>query len=96
MGTDDDLQDPGQGSGGGGGGWTERREGPSGKLVALGAVAALLLLFVLQNTDETRLDFLFLNAKAPLWVMLVVGAGLGFVGGWLVGRLRRGRDRGDG
>lgn len=96
MGTDDDLQDPGQSSGGGGGGWTERREGPSGKLVALGAVAALLLLFVLQNTDETRLDFLFLNAKAPLWVMLVVGAGLGFVGGWLVGRLRRGRDRGDG
>lgn len=96
MGRDDDLQDPGQGSGGGGDGWTERREGPSGKLVALGAVAALLLLFVLQNTDETRLDFLFLNAKAPLWVMLVVGAGLGFVGGWLVGRLRRGRDRGDG
>jgi len=96
MGRDDDLRDPGQGDpgGGGGGGWTERREGPSGKLIALGAVAALLLLFVLQNTDETRLDFLFLNAKAPLWVMLVVGAGLGFAGGWLVGRLRRGRDGG--
>lgn len=94
MGRDEDLQDPGKSSGGGTGGWTERREGPSGKLVALAAVAALLLVFVLQNTDDTRLDFLFLNAKAPLWVMLVVGAGLGFVGGWLVGRLRRGRGQG--
>lgn len=94
MGRDEDLQDPGKSSGGGGSGWTERREGPSGKLVALAAVAALLLVFVLQNTDDTRLDFLFLNAKAPLWVMLVVGAGLGFVGGWLVGRLRRGRGQG--
>lgn len=94
MGRDEDLQDPGKSSGGSTSGWTERREGPSGKLVALAAVVALLLVFVLQNTDDTRLDFLFLNAKAPLWVMLVVGAGLGFVGGWLVGRLRRGRGQG--
>jgi uncharacterized integral membrane protein len=68
--------------------WVERREGPSGKLIALGVVAVILLLFVVQNTDRTHFDFLFLDGEFPLWTMIVAGAVLGFVAGWAFGRIR--------
>jgi uncharacterized integral membrane protein len=70
------------------GDWVERHEGPSGKLVALGVVAVILLLFVVQNTDRTHFDFLFLDGEFPLWTMIVAGAALGFVGGWAFARIR--------
>jgi uncharacterized integral membrane protein len=78
------------------GDWVERREGPSGKLIAVGIVAVILLLFVVQNTDRTHFDFLFLDGEFPLWAMIVAGAALGFVAGWAFARLRARRrdDRG--
>lgn len=71
-----------------GGEWVERREGPSAKFIVLGIVVVLIVLFVLQNTDEVQLDFLFLDGVFPLWTMLLVMAVLGFVGGWYFGRIR--------
>ena len=67
-------------------GWRETREGPSPRLIVAGVIGLLLLLFVLQNTDEADIDFLFFSGSYPLWIMVVVVAALGFVGGWLVGR----------
>lgn len=68
--------------------WKETREGPSTKLIGAGIIGLLLLLFVLQNTDEADVDFLFFSGSYPLWVMTAVVAVLGFVAGWLVGRSR--------
>jgi len=85
MRRDDDQPDQDQG-------WVEKREGPSGKLIAAGIIAVLLLFFVLQNTDDAHIDFLFLDGTFPLWVVIVAVAFLGFAAGWLLGRSRR-RDR---
>lgn len=67
--------------------WVERREGPSTKLIVLAAVAILLLVFVIQNTDDAQIDFLFWNGVFPLWTMIVVAAALGLIGGWVIGRI---------
>ncbi len=60
-----------------------RRFGPPGVLV----VAALL--FVVQNTEATRFDFLWFEFEWPLWVMLVVFAAVGAVVFWFLARRRR-------
>jgi uncharacterized integral membrane protein len=84
-------------------GWVERREGVNPKLLMVAGILILLMLFALQNTDRTHLDFLFLDGDFPLWVILAVGAVLGFAAGWFVsaarrrrrlGREEKGRDRG--
>jgi uncharacterized integral membrane protein len=67
--------------------WVERREGPSTKLIVLGAVAVLLVVFVLQNTDEAQIDFLVWDGAFPLWIMIVIAAALGLIGGWILGRI---------
>jgi len=73
------------------GDWTEKREGPSSKLIAALVIAVVLLVFVLQNGARTQLSFLFLDGYFPLWTLIVVGAVLGFAAGWLVSAARRRR-----
>jgi uncharacterized integral membrane protein len=75
----------------GGKDWVERREGPSAKLIVAGILVVVILLFVLQNGDRTQISFLFFDGRYPLWTLLVVGAALGFVAGWLVSAARRRR-----
>ncbi len=72
-------------------GWVERREGVSPKLLVAAGIVIVLLLFALQNTDKTHLDFLFLDGDFPLWVILAVGAVLGFAAGWFSSAARRRR-----
>ena len=42
----------------------------------LGAIvaAAALLIFILQNTEELEVTWLFFDATAPLWVVMIVTA----------------------
>jgi len=68
--------------------WKETREGPSAKLIAAAVIGVLLLVFVLQNTDEADVDFLFFTGSYPLWMMAVAVGVLAFAAGWLVGRSR--------
>jgi uncharacterized integral membrane protein len=37
-------------------------------------VAVALLIFILQNTQEEEVTWLFFEANAPLWVLIVVTA----------------------
>ena len=67
----------------------------------LGALlaAVALLVFILQNTDEQEITWLFFDATAPIWVVIVVTAVLSvalvqlvlFV--WRRRRRRRERNR---
>lgn len=75
------------------GDWVERREGPSGKLIALGVVALLLLIFVIQNTDKADVDLLLWDAVLPIWLVIVIAAVLGLAAGWILGRVGRRRRR---
>jgi uncharacterized integral membrane protein len=58
------------------------------------AAVVLALIFVLQNTDETNITFLFATAELPLFFALIIAIGLGALIGWLTPRVRRtDRDR---
>ena len=51
------------------------------KLVAVGVILLLILIFVLQNTESVQLTFLFWDFGFPLWLLFV----LALAGGLLVG-----------
>jgi len=64
-----------------------------GALVAAGALLVALGVFIGQNTEETTVTWLFVDATQPLWVVLAVTAvlalALGELGGWALRRRRR-------
>jgi uncharacterized integral membrane protein len=57
--------------------------------------AVLLLILVVQNTEEVSFNFLFIDFTAPLIVALLIAGALGALIGWAAPRIRRGghRDR---
>jgi uncharacterized integral membrane protein len=82
------------------------QEGPSdsttppaqGRRLGGGAIASLsgvglLVIFMIQNTERVRLDFLFWDFTWPLWLLTMVSALLGALV-WLgLGVMRRHRRR---
>ena len=57
---------------------------------ALLVALILLLVFVIQNSQEVEIDFLFATSvSTPLIVALVISALLGALIGWLAPRVRR-------
>ncbi len=61
--------------------------------IAAGSGIGVLLIFILQNRDDVRFDFLFLNFTWPLWLYTIVTAVFGAMV-WLgLGILRRHRRR---
>lgn len=63
------------------------------KLVVGGLLAAGLLAFVFQNTDDTAVKWLVFEFQQPLWVLLVVTAAVTLVIAELFGAARRRRKR---
>jgi uncharacterized integral membrane protein len=53
------------------------------KLILLGALAAILVLFALLNTHEVGVDFIFNTWSASLIVVILIAAGIGFALGFL-------------
>jgi uncharacterized integral membrane protein len=83
--------------------YLERSSASNRRIVAM-AVAGIIvisaLFFILQNTVEVEIKFLFLSGNAPLYVVIVIsmvlGALLTLVATWLRRRSRRkNRDRDD-
>ena len=67
-----------------------------GVVLAL-AVAAALIVFVVQNGSEVPVKWWFVEVDGPLWAVIIVsvvaGALLSEAVGWVVGRRRRRRRR---
>jgi uncharacterized integral membrane protein len=73
---------PADGNGRQGSTWT-------GRLIAAAVVLALLLIFVLLNSEEVEIDVLVADTDIRLgWALLLSGA-LGFLAGYLMPRSRR-------
>ena len=54
------------------------------KLILLGLLAAILVLFALLNTHEVGVDFVFNTWSAPMIVVILIAAAFGFAIGFLV------------
>jgi uncharacterized integral membrane protein len=69
-----------------------------GRRLGGGAIASLvggglLLIFMIQNTESVRLDFLFWGFTWPLWLLTLASALLGALVWFGLGVLRRHRRR---
>jgi lipopolysaccharide assembly protein A len=61
-----------------------------------GLVALLVLIvFVVQNSQEVEVDFLFTTTSTPLVFALLIAGALGWLVGWLLPLVRRGHRRED-
>jgi uncharacterized integral membrane protein len=60
--------------------------GLSNRAVVGIVIAVVVLLFIFSNLHETKVSFLFLSAKTPLWEALTACAVGGFAAGYLVRR----------
>ena len=63
-----------------------------------GAIASLtgvglLLVFIVQNTEDVKLDFLFWTFQWPLWLLTIVSALLGALVWFGLGVMRRHQRR---
>ena len=79
---------------------SEQKQGVNWRAWAIGALAALVLIVALQNSQEVEVEVLFVETKAPLIVTLLIMAGIGAVIGYVAPLVRRhrrqGRDSQDG
>jgi hypothetical protein len=65
----------------------------SGAAIASGSGVAALLVFILQNTADVAVSFLFWDFTWPVWLLIIVSAALG-AAIWLgLGIMRRRRRR---
>jgi len=53
------------------------------KLILLGALAAMLVVFAILNTHEVGVDFIFNTWSASLIVVILISAAIGFALGFL-------------
>ncbi len=67
--------------------------GVNGWLIGGGILAALLIVFIVQNTTDTQFSFLFWSFTLPLWLVLVITALVGFVIGQFALLWRRHKRR---
>lgn len=54
------------------------------KLIALGVLAAILVLFAVLNTHDVGVDWIFDTVSAPMILVILVSALFGFAIGFLV------------
>ena len=65
---------------------------------SIGILIALVAIVALQNSQEVRIDVLFVNVNAPLIITLLVAVGVGALIGYaapVLLRHRRDQRRGD-
>lgn len=65
----------------------------SGGVIASLAGLAVLLIFIVQNTEDVRFNFLFFHFTWPLWLYTIVTALFGAMVWFGLGVMRRHRRR---
>lgn len=63
--------------------------GPRWRLYVAIATVVLAAIFILQNSDETKVKFFFSTTEIPLIFALLLAFGLGLIVGLVVPRFRR-------
>lgn len=58
-------------------------------LIVLGLALAYLIAFVIKNSDETQVDFVFVTATTSLVWVILLSLGLGMLAGVLLSQLYR-------
>jgi len=78
-------------------GWQEmpKQGGVSPALVIGGIVAVVLLVFVIQNSNDAEVTWLVTDTTTPLWLVILASAVLGYVVGRLIEVGWRRRRRSD-
>ena len=61
------------------------------KMIAIGVVAASVLIFILQNTEKQSIQFLLFDWTVGTWLALLITFVLGMLVGWLLSRFMRSR-----
>jgi len=75
-------------------GEAQRQRVISPTLIGLLVVAVLAIVFVVQNTEQSEITFLFWDVTTSVWVAIALALGLGVLLGQLLAALRRrGRRR---
>jgi len=64
-----------------------------GGVIASAIGVGVLLIFIVQNTEDVRFDFLFLHFTWPLWLYTIVAALFGALVWFGLGVVRRHRRR---
>jgi uncharacterized integral membrane protein len=62
------------------------------RLVAIGALVLYGLLFVVLNSHNVSISFVFFNTHVPVLVALLVAGAIGVGGGWMLANRRSGRQ----
>jgi uncharacterized integral membrane protein len=64
-----------------------------GRTIALIAIAAVIVIFIAQNTNDVSIDFLFFHGDWPLWLVVVAVIALTLIaerlGSWIWRRSRK-------
>ncbi|GMQ92875.1 MAG: hypothetical protein BMS9Abin12_0352 [Acidimicrobiia bacterium] len=64
-------------------------------LIITGIVAVIAAVFIVQNSDETEMEFLFFSGRVPLSLVIIIAIALGALLGWFGGYMRRRKKRRD-
>ena len=62
------------------------------RFVLIAGIIVILVLVALDNTDDVRVGYVFGDANAPIWMVLVLAAVAGVIIGWLVKHRPRRHD----
>jgi uncharacterized integral membrane protein len=59
------------------------------RLIGALVLVVIILIFIFENTRQTKIRFLVPEVKAPLWVALIAASAVGAAAGVLAARRRR-------
>ena len=62
-------------------------------IIVTAVIVVALGIFVAQNLDQTKVEFLFFSFTLPLWIVAVIFLALGIVLGWIWRWISRRRKR---